>query len=203
MLSNPQIEEKLDPRVKRTRQLLEQAFRDLLAEKGFDAINVQDVTDRAGVNRATFYAHFQDKFDLLDYSIREAFRLEIKTRLLHSCHFSLQNLHQLIVAVCKFTRNMSSHCVGAQRQFGPLAEKQIKEQLYELILMWMKQSMHSLSPETSATAASWAIYGLAMQWNQEKKTQSAEAFADEVLPIIAGNLNLAQTAIDQARPLPV
>ncbi len=187
-------EEKLDPRVRRTRQMLDQAFVELLAEKGFDAISVQDVTRQAGVNRATFYAHFQDKFALLDYSIREAFRQEIKTRLLASCHFSMENLHHLIVAVCEFTRNLSSHCVPAQRQFEPLVENQIKEQLYRLILMWLKQIESPLSPETSATAASWAIYGLAMQWNREKKSQTAESFADEVLPLVAANLNLAQMA---------
>jgi AcrR family transcriptional regulator len=195
MLSNSCHEpEKLDPRVIRTRQMLDQAFLELLAEKGFDAISVQDVTMRAGVNRATFYAHFQDKFALLDYSIRESFREEIKTRLLESCHFSMDNLRHLIVAVCEFTRNLSSHCVPAQRQFEPLVEDQIKGQLYELILMWLKQTGQVNSPEMSATAASWAIYGLAMQWNREKKNQSAESFADEVLPLAAANLNLTQMA---------
>ena len=195
MLSNPPYEpEKLDPRVKRTRQMLDQAFVVLLAEKGFDAVTVQDVTARAGVNRATFYAHFDDKFDLLDYSIRESFREEIKKRLLASCHFSMENLRQLIVAVCEFTRNLSSHCVPAQRQFEPLVENQIKGQLYGLILMWLKQNEQAHSPETSATAASWAIYGLAMQWNREKKNQSAESFADDVLPLVAANLNLPQMA---------
>ena len=195
MLSNLTYEpEKLDPRVKRTRQMLEQAFVSLLAEKGFDAVSVQDITARAGVNRATFYAHFEDKFALLDYSISESFREEIKKRLLSSCHFSMENLRQLIVAVCEYTHNLGSHCVPAQRQFEPLVENQIKSQLYDLILMWLKKNENANSPETSATAASWAIYGLAMQWNREKKTQSAEAFADDVLPLIAANLNLKQTA---------
>ena len=193
MLSNPQDElQKLDPRVKRTREMLEQAFQSLLAEKGFDAVSVQDITTRAGVNRATFYAHFEDKFALLDYSIRESFREEIRNRLLSSCNFSMQNLRQLIVAVCEFTRNLSSHCVPAQRQFEPLVENQVKAQLYELILMWLKKNENVHSPETSATAASWAIYGLAMQWNREKKPQSAETFADAVLPLVAANLSLQQ-----------
>ena len=51
-------EEKLDPRVKRTRALILQSFESLIAEKGFETISVQDVTDKAQVNRATFYAHF-------------------------------------------------------------------------------------------------------------------------------------------------
>ncbi len=192
MLSNSPEFEKLDPRVKRTREMLEQAFQSLLAEKGFDAVSVQDITTRAGVNRATFYAHFEDKFALLDYAIRESFREEIKKRLLSSCSFSMQNLRQLIVAVCEFTRNLSSHCVPAQRQFDPLVENQVRGQLYELILMWLKKNETIHSPETSATAASWAIYGLAMQWNREKKSQSAESFADEVLPLVAANLSLPQ-----------
>jgi AcrR family transcriptional regulator len=195
MLSNSKDgTEKLDPRVKRTRQMLDQAFTQLLTEKGFEAITVQDVTQRAGVNRATFYAHFEDKYALLDYSMRESFRQEIKSRLLDTCHFSAENVRRLVVVVCEFTRNLSSHCAPSQRQFEPLVENQIKSQLYEMILMWMKQTESTSSPETSATAASWAIYGLAMQWNREKKSQSAEGFADEVLPLVIGNLNLAQTA---------
>jgi AcrR family transcriptional regulator len=195
MLSNSPQEEKLDPRVKRTRQMLDQAFLELLAEKGFDAITVQDVTARAGVNRATFYAHFPDKFALLDYSIREAFREEIKKRLLQACHFSLENVRRLIVAVCEFTHNLTSHCVPAQRQFEPLVENQIKGQLYEIILMWLRQNEQVNSPETAATAASWAIYGLAMQWNREKKSQPVEAFADEVLPLVLANLRIEQSSI--------
>jgi len=193
MLPNSPIEpEKLDPRERRTRKLLDQAFLELLAEKGFDAITVQDIASRAGVNRATFYAHFHDKFDLLDYSIRESFREEIKKRLLQSCHFDMENLRRLIIAVCEYTQCLRSHCVPVQRQFEPLVENQIKGQLYEIILVWLKQAENRNSPEISATAASWAIYGLAMQWNREKKNQSAESFADEVLPLVAANLRLGE-----------
>lgn len=55
----------LDRRIGRTRKLLQDALLELILEKGYDAITVQDVTDRANVGRSTFYAHFQDKEDLL------------------------------------------------------------------------------------------------------------------------------------------
>ena len=55
-------EQKLDPRVKRTRGLLLKSFGDLLAEKSFDAITVQDIAERSTINRATFYAHYVDKY---------------------------------------------------------------------------------------------------------------------------------------------
>ncbi|MBI4304912.1 MAG: TetR family transcriptional regulator, partial [Chloroflexi bacterium] len=51
-----QIKNPQDPRVKRTRKLLHDAFDSLLSEKSFEAITVQDIAERATVNRATFYA---------------------------------------------------------------------------------------------------------------------------------------------------
>ena len=67
-------EEKLDPRIKRTRALLEKAFMEVMIEKGFQAVSVQDITEKAGVNRATFYDHFTDKYAFLDHSIRHGFK---------------------------------------------------------------------------------------------------------------------------------
>lgn len=65
-----------DPRIKRTRDKLGDAMIDLLRERPFDTITVQDVLDKAQVGRSTFYAHFKDKHDLLvsDYeNFLEAF----------------------------------------------------------------------------------------------------------------------------------
>jgi AcrR family transcriptional regulator len=54
-----------DRRIKRTRQLLLDSLIQLILEKGYEPITVQDIIDRANVGRSTFYAHFQDKEDLL------------------------------------------------------------------------------------------------------------------------------------------
>ncbi len=51
---------RLDPRVRRTRELLQGALRKLLDQKRFDDITVQDITEAATLNRATFYAHYPD-----------------------------------------------------------------------------------------------------------------------------------------------
>lgn len=55
---------KTDRRILRTRDALGDAMMALLHEKSFDQITVQEVLDRAGVGRATFYAHYRDKHDL-------------------------------------------------------------------------------------------------------------------------------------------
>ena len=56
--------EKTDARVVRTRDRLGDALIALLLEKSFDDVTVQEVLDRAGVSRSTFYAHYKDKNDL-------------------------------------------------------------------------------------------------------------------------------------------
>lgn len=64
-----------DLRVRRTRALLQKALIDLTIEKGFVDITVRDITERAMVNRSTFYHHYQDKYDLLRHYIEEVIAL--------------------------------------------------------------------------------------------------------------------------------
>lgn len=55
----------VDRRVQRTRQLFQDALLALILEKGYGAITVQDILDRANLGRSTFYTHYRDKDDLL------------------------------------------------------------------------------------------------------------------------------------------
>lgn len=64
--------EATDRRTRRTRQLLRAALIDLILERGYAAVTVQDVLDRADVGRSTFYSHFYDKEDLLLSGFDEA-----------------------------------------------------------------------------------------------------------------------------------
>lgn len=56
---------RMDRRVQRTRKLLREALMELILEEGYDAISIQDITDKANLGRATFYLHFKDKDELL------------------------------------------------------------------------------------------------------------------------------------------
>jgi len=60
-----------DLRVRRTRKILHEAVIALSQEKGFEQVTVAEITKRAMVNRATFYRHYQDKYDLVKSSVKE------------------------------------------------------------------------------------------------------------------------------------
>src|SRR5260370_10717090 len=62
----------VDLRVRRTHANLREALIDLIEEKGFDAVTVGDIAERAMVNRTTFYRHYQDKYALVTGIFEEA-----------------------------------------------------------------------------------------------------------------------------------
>jgi len=64
---------KMDRRVKRTRRLLREALFELMAEKGFEPLTIQEITDRADLNRATFYLHYGSKDELLADGLEASF----------------------------------------------------------------------------------------------------------------------------------
>ncbi len=182
----PEQVERLDPRVRRTRSGLVQAFLSAVTEKGFQAVSVQDIAERAGVNRTTFYLHFPDKYALLDYSIAQAFGEEISQRGLQVCHFSPDTLRALLLLVCEFTAEIGSRCGRPDPQLETLVEPQIRSHIQSILEHWLVAG--DTDPGQVATAASWAIYGLAQRWGRAKPRPDIGAYVEQVLPLISGIL---------------
>jgi AcrR family transcriptional regulator len=62
---------KVDRRIAKSQEAIKKAVIELMTEKSFDDITIQDISDRANVNRGTIYLHYLDKFDLLDKLMEE------------------------------------------------------------------------------------------------------------------------------------
>src|SRR5438132_12615932 len=133
-------EKSVDPRVKRTSQLLQKAFMELFLERGIASISIQDITERATVNRATFYAHFPDKYALLDSIIREQFQQAAASKLTSSPSWGVQSLRLLIEVVFDFLGGFHHDCKPSDTQFDPLLERAVQQELAEILLGWLKQA---------------------------------------------------------------
>jgi len=175
--------EKTDPRVKRTRQLIFDAFMALFQEKSFQSITVHDITERAGINRATFYAHFLDKYELNETIIGDWFQKQLEPVIDHQAALSEANLKALIALVCEFMSNSKNACHPADEQYKPLLERQIQAQIYELILSWLGDRF-----KLEATAISWVIFGLGLRWSKGELAYTQDELTREAIHFIEKSL---------------
>jgi AcrR family transcriptional regulator len=172
---NAMRERKLDRRVERTRQLLSQALLALIQEKGFDALTVQDIIDRANVGRSTFYAHFDDKEDLLVEAM-DPFSKQLKQRQREA----LRSRSHSRDGAFAFARELFAHAdshrdvframVGkqsaaiVQRHFQRLQVELIREELKAVF----PRGPGDVPPEALVQYVASALYGLLVWWMEGK-----------------------------------
>jgi AcrR family transcriptional regulator len=186
---SPAVPTREDPRVTRTRKLLQDAFLTLLNEKGFHAITVQDVAARATVNRTTFYAHFLDKYDLLDQLLGEYFRQAIGGRVSADSPFTPAGLRTLIVTVFETLAQINDHCKPTDRELDVLMEAKAQGEIKAFLLTWLGGPPgvnvgDDWRREVTATVMSAAIFGAAIEWGRGKRTVSAEDVARHIVALL-------------------
>ncbi len=204
-----------DRRIQRTRQMLQQAFVDVVQEKGhaltslreiekcFAATSIQEITERANVNRGTFYLHFTDKYMLADAVVRERFHQQLASVLPPEMRWDRRNLRLLSQAVLTIFEEKYRHQHQPSLVLAPMVERAVHEELTGLLLTWLKETSSGQKRrreplETIARVVSWAIFGTAIQWSQEETTVSSEEMADVISQVIMeGVARLAPNALPE------
>ena len=188
------LDKSVDPRVKRTRKLLQQAFVEILQEKDLASISIQDITDRATINRATFYAHFPDKYALFDAILREEFQRELTQHLPPEPTWGVDSLRALVRVTFDFLEIFHQGCKAGKQSFDPLMERAIQQELATVLLEWLKRArVAGMRPgvriEVVASITSWAIFGPAVQWSRQERTPSADEMTQQTMLVITEGLS--------------
>ena len=195
-----------DPRIRRTRQLLQGALRTLMQTKGFDEISVQDITELATVNRATFYDHYTDKFALLDAMVAGGFHLLLHERSVHYDGTCPSAAAAVILAVCDYLAQSHTGNATCQRQsaFEPLTEAAITTAIRRVLIGGMPKAacVAGVPPAMIATTASWAIYGAAKEWFNTPNRPGAKEIVPVILRLVLPILQTA-TPVDSPDSAPV
>ena len=184
-----------DPRIRRTRQLLHAALRKIMQTKSFDEISVQDITDEATVNRATFYDHYTDKFDLLDNMVRGDFHRMLAERNIHYDGTCPQVIRAIILATCDYlVQTGSAPECSRQNSIEFRKETAIAGAIGGVLLRGMKDNLTTppVTPELVANIAAWAIFGAARQWFYTQDRPPADTIVPPVLDFVFRILNTAK-----------
>jgi AcrR family transcriptional regulator len=199
-----------DPRVRRTRQLLQDALRDLMRSKSFDEISVQDIAESATVNRATFYDHYTDKYALLEAMVAAGFHRLLSERNVSydgSCPTAASGV---ILATCDYLAQNCGDEEDRRRQgaFEPLIDAAMIAAIRRVVAggLAARPSAAGLD-EIAATTVAWAICGAAKQWLRTADRPSAEKIVPVVLKLVipilqkGGHSSAAVTAHKQGSPI--
>jgi AcrR family transcriptional regulator len=168
----------MDPRVFRSRRMLMDALIKLLTTKEFDDISIQEITDAATLNRATFYLHYPDKNALLLAMTEVRFRDLIERRGITFTDCS-GALRAIALGVCDYLAESTS-CPSQ------LAQIPLEGSIIPVVEDMFKKGLahHGLAPgddaELLATTAAWAVFGAARRWFQTPNRIPAEEMAARI-----------------------
>lgn len=177
-------DKKMDPRQRRTRGLIKDAFEQLLVEKAFDSITILDITERATVNRTTFYDHFDDKYALMEFCFEDAFQQMLSRTGLEVCRYNSDSLKHLIMKTCEFLVQYQGQCPGSNHNLMPRFEIKITSHLRRILQHWLSQGPHPETSEMEASVTSWAVYGAAFHWKKIHRQSGLDAYVEQVMPVI-------------------
>ncbi|WP_353065978.1 TetR/AcrR family transcriptional regulator [Tunturibacter psychrotolerans] len=188
-------EKSVDPRILRTRKLLQQALVKLMEKKEFDAISVQDIAEEATINRATFYDHYTDKFALLECTVGSRFMELLAERGVTFNNSCTEALKAFIIGVCDFIASSQLPCCDRPGQLEPHMESAIIAVVRRMLLEGLEKhpTNEPISPQMIATTASWAIYGAAREWAQTPNRPLSTDIVDTIVTLVSPVLALAET----------
>ena len=177
----------LDPRVRRTRQLLVDALQRLLETKSFEEISIQSIAEAATVNRVTFYDHYPDKFALLQCMVGQRFQELLTRRGVRFDGTCTSALRAMVLGVCDYLAGLPSVECDRQHQLEPHLESAVITVVRGMVLAGLQghgAATCTIPPEMIATTVSWAILGGAKEWVNTPARSSSEQAADMVMQLV-------------------
>ncbi|ARK32631.1 TetR/AcrR family transcriptional regulator [Halalkalibacter krulwichiae] len=174
---------KVDPRIIRTRKLIMDSFIELSSKKEFKDITIKDITTEAMINRATFYYHFEDKYDLLENVLSDVLFIKFDLHALEQGELNEDAFVSIFEAITDFQNSLSTRC---HRGYEETIARIIREQL-EVIFYKMLVKRHATDQDPAlkigATMLSWGMYGASLEWRRDASVPP-DQFIKLVIPAI-------------------
>lgn len=171
----------------------------LVQEQGFERTTVQHILDRAHVGRATFYAHFRSKEDLLMYGL-DRFRSELRAL---GDHAGLPALQRVLAFSAHVFRHASGHTALYAAMAGRRSGETVARQMHMLLAGVIREDLRShVEPQTLEPIVQWVtggMVGLLRWWIEAPRRMSADEL-DELFRALT--VPALEQLVARAQPVP-
>lgn len=175
---------RLDRRVQRTRKLLRESLMDLILEEGYDAISIQDITDKANLGRATFYLHFKDKDELL-LEVMEEFIADLMAQVpqLSQAHWRLDDTKAIIKLFDFAAEHYDLYRILIIGSGGITASRQLRNSIAENIQACIQEEIDEsgiqplLPPDFIANHFAGSLLAIIYWWLDQDLSYTVEEMA--------------------------
>ncbi len=176
-----------------TKRALEQSLKNLLLKKPLTKITINDIAEDCGINRMTFYYHFKDIYDLVEWSCLEDARRALDEKKTYDTW--QQGLLQIFEAVQEnkpFILNVY-HCVQKEQ-----VEKYLRPLVDQLLLDVLNEEAHGMKIKDEdmqfiVRIYSYMFIGLMLDWIKDDMTEDPQIIVDNLAKLIKGSMSAALT----------
>lgn len=174
-----------------TKRALEQSLKNLLLKKPLNKITITDITEDCGINRMTFYYHFQDIYDLVEWVCYEDVKKALENKKTHDTW--QQGLTQLLYAVRDnkpFIINIYN-CVDKGQ-----VEKYLKPLTDDLLLGVVEEESANVNVREEdkkfiAQVYSYCFVGIMLDWIKNDMKEKPEDLVERLALVLDGDIGSA------------
>lgn len=183
-----------------TKRALEQSLKNLLLQKPLSKITISDIADDCGINRMTFYYHFKDIYDLIEWSCEEDARKALEGKKTYDTW--QQGLLQIFEAV-------QENKVFILNVYRSISREQVENYLYKLTYQLLIGVVHEQAEGMSvreedqdfiATVYKYAFVGLMLDWIKNDMKADPAVIVDRLAAVIHGNVAAALERLQIDKP---
>ncbi len=184
------MSEKQDRRVKYTKMVLRESLIACLQEKPISRITIKELCERADINRATFYSHYQDQYDLLKKNEQEVID-EINLCLdRYPYHESEDAIYEMVLVILTYVKENSSLCKVLFGSEGNIDfQRKIMDVVYKRCIVEDKSvlAIDACTAEYIYTYATIGVIGVIQKWLRADMAQPVEQMAKIIVRLANGS----------------
>ena len=183
-----------------TKRALEESLKHMLLKKPLDKISISDITNDCGISRMTFYYHFKDIYDLVEWSCEEDAARAL------AGNKTYETWQQGFLQIFEAVRDNKPFIMNVYRSVSrSQLERYLYKVTYALLLNVVNEEAEGMSVDKEDKAFiahfyQYAFVGLMLEWIQDDMKENPEEIIDRLTLLMQGNFARALEAYRTDKP---